>query len=109
SSLIDPVKESFLALASALTIAPPRLPLMSCARADFVDWVTHEHFWHVVRSPIRASETIRKLLDGGDRLYVDAGPSGTMANLVIENANGAHRKPTSLFVLHPLVDEEARF
>ncbi|HEY2499104.1 MAG TPA: acyltransferase domain-containing protein [Candidatus Angelobacter sp.] len=57
---------------------PSRIPLICCARADRMQYLSPEYFWQIARSPIRFYETIQ-YLDKGTSLYIDVGPAGSLA------------------------------
>ena len=95
SSRLDAVAEPYLKSLARLTLHPPTVPFVSCESAGYVTRFEPAHFWQLVRSPIRFREAI-KFLDGQDPdlVYVDLGPSATMANFVAGMVRGDGRART---------------
>lgn len=95
SSRLDAVAEPYLRSLARLTLSPPAVPFVSCETAGFVEKFEPAHFWQLVRSPIRFREAIR-FLDRQDRdlVYLDLGPSATMANFVAGLVGGDGRSRT---------------
>ncbi len=58
---------------------------MSCLYGDFIDGVTDDYFWQVVRKPILFRQAIDKMEQCGLKVYVDVGPGGTLASFVKRN------------------------
>jgi trans-AT polyketide synthase/acyltransferase/oxidoreductase domain-containing protein len=107
SSLVEPARAEFLAASRQLKPAKPRMPVVSCARADFLDQLLPDHFWDVVRRPVNGRDTFRKLASAGRYVYLDVGPSGTMANMMKYNCE-REPPPKSFYVLDPYGDELGR-
>jgi acyl transferase domain-containing protein len=82
---IDAAEQPFRQFARTLSLAPARIPIVCCATAATIDLTDPEHFWTVIRQPIRLPETIRALTARGPIRFLDAGPSGTLATLVKYN------------------------
>lgn len=80
SRWIDPAAEVFLAYCAGMTLAPPRIPIVCCERAGPLPAVDAGHFWRVVRQPIRLGAAVRHIDQGS--LYLDLGPSGTLATFL---------------------------
>ena len=59
-----------------------RMPLVCSARAAAVPTLKTDDAWTVARSPIKMAETVAFLEQEGPYLYVDAGPSGTLAAIL---------------------------
>jgi acyl transferase domain-containing protein len=81
SSLMDGMAERYREFSRELRCASARLPIVSCAAGGFLDEVTSDYLWRVVRHPIRFQHAIELLESREQPIYVDLGPSGTMANL----------------------------
>jgi acyl transferase domain-containing protein len=60
----------------------PAIPIVSCARVEFVEAPDEVFFWEAVRMPMRFQHTIERLARSEYRRYVDLGPSGTLATFV---------------------------
>jgi acyl transferase domain-containing protein len=82
TALVDAVEGDVKAMAAAAAGRPYGLPVVSCARADFVDGLDADYLWDIVRRPVRFDRALALLESRGPHVYVDAGPSGTLANLV---------------------------
>ena len=82
SDAVAPAREAFAARCAGVRLAPPRIPLFSCACGGRLDVADGTHLWRIVREPIRFADTVRALEAEGPQHYVDAGPSGTLATFV---------------------------
>lgn len=85
STLIEVAKIPFLKNIENLEIQLPKLELLSCVDAKCNDELTHEHFWDVARQPILFQKTIEALEKKEPAIYIDLGPSGTLATFVKYN------------------------
>lgn len=81
SSWIEPSRAEFCSYLAALPSRAAEIPVVSCATTNTVEAVTGEHFWSVFRRPIELSRTVRQMEERGRYLYLDVGPSGTLATL----------------------------
>jgi acyl transferase domain-containing protein len=79
SRWIDDAAPAFAAFMAGVPRRAPRVPLVCCGQAATLADVPEDHFWSVVRRPVRFRETIQRLEQGGAHRYVDVGPSGTLA------------------------------
>ncbi len=77
SPLVDPIAEDCRALFDRFE--PPRIPVVSCRETTTLAGFSGDHLWRVLRQPILFLETIKKLDAGGPRVYIDAGPAGTLS------------------------------
>ena len=100
SSFIDPAAEVYLDFLNQRSYRPPQIPLMSCVQATVLDTIGKGYFWEVVRKPIRFREALKVLERRQDCLYLDLGPSGTLANFVKYNLPEDSRSK-SLAVMTP--------
>jgi len=98
SSAMDVVAEPYLRFLKQFTARQPELPLVSCATAGVATAVEPIHLWNVVRSPIRFRDVIHKLeVDQEGWLYVELGPSRTLANFAEHNrARGSRSQCVSM-------------
>lgn len=83
SSYIDPAKNIFLSKECSLSQA--NIPLVSCVDSSSLYSLTPQHFWDIVRLPIQFQKTIQKLEAESSAIYIDLGPSGTLATSVKYN------------------------
>ncbi|WP_025701752.1 ACP S-malonyltransferase [Paenibacillus forsythiae] len=82
SSLIDPAEERYKAYLKNLKLSPPAIPLASCAEGRLLHQLGPGYFWDTVRKQISFADVIRTLEQEGSYIYVDLGPSGSLANFV---------------------------
>jgi trans-AT polyketide synthase/acyltransferase/oxidoreductase domain-containing protein len=86
SALMDGAADSYLKALAPLRLAKPSVAFVSCAKGDLVADLQVDHFWQMVRSPVRFADTIRRLESFGEPLrYIDLGPAGTLANFARHN------------------------
>ncbi|MGX7829579.1 ACP S-malonyltransferase [Actinokineospora sp. 24-640] len=105
SPLIDPVEAAFKALVSGMSARPARIPLLSATSGGPVRLPDPAHLWRVLRDPFDVPATLGPLLTG-EHLFLDLGPSGSMANLV-RAALPAGSTAKSLPLLSPYARDEA--
>lgn len=82
SRWIEAIEAPFMAELRSLHINRPRIPVVCCAGAEILDELNSHHLWRATREPIRFQQTIEQLEQLGAHLYVDLGPSGTLATFV---------------------------
>jgi len=84
SHFLDPAEDLFLALVSRLKFQPEKLPIFSSmlARQTSLADLTPQHFWNVIRRPVKFWETVRLMESQTPSVYIDIGPSGTLAAFV---------------------------
>ena len=102
SPLLDPIAQSFTSLAAQFTWGTPRLPVVSCLSGRRVapSELTPEYWWRVLRQPAYFAKAILALEEEGPHLYVEVGPSGTLAGF-IKYLPGKHPASRALPVLTP--------
>ena len=84
SSLIDAVEVEYKILLSGMRPEQCRIPVVSSAYAARLDHIkiTPNYYWDLIRGPVNFETTIKKLEEDGPYVYIDAGPSGTLATFV---------------------------
>ena len=82
SSLVEPLHDGFLRLLDDVAFSAGAAALVSSASACVMNRVSKQHFWDVIRKPIDFYRTVRNLSADSKLIYVDLGPSGTLANFV---------------------------
>ena len=84
SPLLDPVQGEILALANRASFGASSGRVFSCTMARELKFREFDRnlLWEVNRKPVRFSESIVELERERPHVYVDAGPSGTLANLI---------------------------
>lgn len=85
SALIEPAAEKLLAIMQQQRFGTPDIPFISCVRTEVIPTVQADHWWDVVRKPVEFQQTIQKIEKDQPFIYVDLGPSGTLANFVKQN------------------------
>jgi len=85
SHLIDPAKASFTRFLKTLSYDKPEIPFISCSRAHPIGALPSNYLWDVIREPILFMKTVRNLEKKDSYIYLDLGPSGTLANFVKQN------------------------
>lgn len=85
SALLDSVKELLLYPPVAMQFALPTIPCISCMEVAWVKEMTPTYWWASIRQPILFEQTIAMLETQQNAIYLDVGPSGTLANFVKYN------------------------
>jgi bacillaene synthase trans-acting acyltransferase len=80
--LIDPIAAEFRALAAGFALRPAAVPIISSSRRGMLREPDAGYFWEVIRAPVDFHGTVQGFLEAGDFLFVDAGPSGTLATFL---------------------------
>jgi bacillaene synthase trans-acting acyltransferase len=83
SPAIDAAAAAFNTYCSTLPKLPrPSTPMLSSLTAAQVTAIEATYFWQVVRQPIRFSDALKALNHIENGLFIDCGPSGTLATLL---------------------------
>ena len=85
SSAIDPSAEGFSACFEGIEFGDSECEVFSCLKGGEGEPVKKDTLWDIVRKPFDIRESLRKLEEIRGKVYVDIGPSGTMANIVKYN------------------------
>lgn len=85
SSLIEGLRTPVDTLLSRLPLSPPQVPIISASNGAILERPSANHLWASMRDPVDLATTIRRLETSGPYLYVDLGPSGSMATAVKYN------------------------
>jgi acyl transferase domain-containing protein len=88
SELIDTAKNSFLAAIDMIQFNKPHKTYISCMSAGNPVLPDKLHLWNVIREPIQFQATIEALEKEAPLLYIDVGPSGTLATFIKYNLSG---------------------
>jgi acyl transferase domain-containing protein len=97
SRWIDEAEVPFGKYLDTLSIKTPKIPVVCCARAQVFTNLPERYFWIVAREPIRFDESVTKLESSGKYMYVDAGPSGSLATFMkylLSPSTGSQALPT---------------
>lgn len=57
-------------------------PLISSYKMNVIDEISNDYIWEVVRYPVNFERTILNLLQKEDGIFIDVGPSGSLATSV---------------------------
>lgn len=85
SKYIDPVRNDFQEALSGISVKKAEIPLISCTTGDLITDIPRHHLWDICRRPIEFQKTIAALENESNFLYLDLGPSGTLATFVKYN------------------------
>ena len=100
SSFIDPAEGVYKDFLKQRSYGPPKIPFVSCTYATLLTEIKNGYFWDVVRKPIQFQKALLELERNKDCIYLDLGPSGTLANFVKYNL-AKDSKSKSLAVMSP--------
>ncbi len=87
---IEYLKRDLVEIFQATNMQTPKLPIFSCQTAQSLEHFDQRHFWDALRQPIQFSKTLANIESKAHNqqeqlVYIDMGPTGTMANLVKQN------------------------
>jgi len=82
SSYLNPMADKYLAYLKSLTFNRPSIPYYSCVTGEQIQELSPMYFWDVVRQPIHFRKAINNLNQHEPKIYIDLGPSGTLASFV---------------------------
>lgn len=82
TKLIDPVEDACRQLTSALKMSPGNIPVISSLTGEVISTQHQDHFWEVIRYPVNFEQAVINVLNDGDAVFIDLGPSGSLATLV---------------------------
>lgn len=88
SSMIDPALDRFVGVLGKMHYRTPEIPYMSCTTGGVINQggqITQHYLWDVCRKPILIQEASKQMESRAPLVYLDLGPSGTMANLIKQN------------------------
>lgn len=82
SPAIGALKEEFDKISHRVSYASAKTPIISPLLTSVVHTFDAGHMWSVVSEPVYFEKTIRQLITDENFLFVDLGPSGTLATFV---------------------------
>lgn len=82
---IDKIHNEYTDFLQTKKYKSPSIPYISCMKGDEVNEADSRFLWEVVRSRIKFQEALMFLEHIGTHIYIDVGPSGSMANYVRRN------------------------
>jgi trans-AT polyketide synthase/acyltransferase/oxidoreductase domain-containing protein len=85
SGSIDPAQPAITGSGISGSYEKPIYPFISCLSGTRIAEIPATYFWEVIRKPIRFREAMNELEKDPGNIYVDLGPSGTLANFAKQN------------------------
>lgn len=82
TELMDPIENEFKQLVRRVNAFPIRIPTISALKTETVEEINADYFWKVTRHPVEFEKTICSMLQGDDYIFIDVGPSGTLATFI---------------------------
>lgn len=82
SSLIEPAMPIYTDFLQQKSYNSPKIPVISCVYAEILASFPQNYFWEIIRKPIAFQQTLKNLEEKQTYIYIDLGPSGTLANFV---------------------------
>lgn len=79
SALVDQAEQPYKRFLAQKSIRTPFIPYISSATGEAETDIQADFFWDIVRKPIRFREALQFADSRQKGLYIDAGPSGTLA------------------------------
>lgn len=79
---IDPIEIPYKQLIQKIEILPQVTPILSSLKQGVVQRIDSNYLWEVIRYPVNFRQTIYKMLKSGDYIFIDLGPSGTLATFI---------------------------
>jgi acyl transferase domain-containing protein len=82
TKLIDPIEEGCRRLGREIKILPGSIPIISSLTGEVMQKINGDHFWEAIRYPVNFGEAVSNTLKTGDYIFIDVGPSGSLATFV---------------------------
>ena len=82
TELIEPIKEDFKRTIRQINLSRAQIPVISISKRKIVQEFNEDLFWEVIRYPVHFQSAVQEILKNGDYVFVDAGPSATLATFV---------------------------
>lgn len=82
SSLIDPAKIIYKKMLKNITYKMPKTNYISGIYNERLKKIPGNYFWDIVRKQINFKKTIQNMESKNNYIYLDLGPSGTLANFI---------------------------
>lgn len=80
--IVDTIEREFLALAAKLNYHEPEVQCISSCSCQEVSEYNEHVFWDITRRPVEFQKTVDHLLSRGEYVFLDVGPSGTLATFI---------------------------
>ncbi len=94
SLLIDRAAEEYKKFIEYNTYGSPQIGFVSCVSGSVLTQIPQDYLWDVVRQPINLPKAVKELEASNTCMYIDLGPSGTLAGFVKRNLGGSTRSET---------------
>lgn len=104
SSLMDPIALEYTAFLKLKTLRNPTINMVSSMYGGKAASLDNRFLWDVARKPIRFRNALKCLGDGDGVIYIDLGPSGTLANFVKYNF-GSKKMASICSILSPFQND----
>ncbi|MBD3347402.1 MAG: acyltransferase domain-containing protein [Chitinivibrionales bacterium] len=85
SDMMDPAYDEFIRFSSAINFAGPKIRMISGLDGLVTSLVNAYYLWNATRKAVFFNHVIRRLEQQGPNLYLDLGPSGTLATFIKYN------------------------
>lgn len=82
TELIDPIEEECKQFVRKINLEPSRIPIISSSRAEIIQELNEGYLWEAIRYRVNFEQTVERMLENGDYIFIDVGPSGTLATFV---------------------------
>jgi trans-AT polyketide synthase, acyltransferase and oxidoreductase domains len=82
SLFIKPSEPAFLDYLRQIPFSSPRIPIISCSHTGIVPEIQYDYINEAIYKPIEFQKTIQLMEREGNYVYLDLGPSGTLANFL---------------------------
>lgn len=80
--LLEPFKADFKQAVVKSQTQPLQIPMISCCTREQVHTFDENHMWQVLTEPVRFAQTAENLMQQHHCVFVDVGPSGTLATFI---------------------------
>ncbi|MCB2360152.1 acyltransferase domain-containing protein [Clostridium estertheticum] len=91
SSFIDSAALSYNNFLASKIYSQPRTNVISCTEGNKVTSFSKSYFWDVIRKKIDFPSALKSISDEEKHIYIDLGPSGTLANFTKYNLSKASK------------------
>lgn len=85
SSLMDPAAAVYTDFLKKYSYQNPQIPLISGLHGKILTKLPNDYFWDITREPIQFPKAIREMENVQSNIYLDLGPSGTLASFTKRN------------------------
>ncbi len=94
SAFMDPARSEYISYLKEKPCNKPEIKFVSCVSATILNEVGKDYLWEVTRKPVMFKNTIEMMEINGNYIYVDIGPSGTLATFTKYNLPGNSQSET---------------